>query len=166
MQNTDQTIPIRTEKEECSQTRLLTVEFFSVISLVSLLYFKEIMKEGAASSDFDSLYDNNSCMLSVVESMEEGGSQVRGDIDDEEFVMERRDSNAVVVLRCTFFFLLSSIAIGASILTYYVFSLQQRHRFETQFHDFGAKIVTSLYHATSNKIWAANIMSSVLTSYF
>jgi hypothetical protein len=124
------------------------------------------MSESEASYDHDSTHAIDTCMISIIESLEEGGSQLHHHHDDQTIVLQKQTSIAVVILRCTFILLFLTLAISASVLTYYIFSMQQRHRFETQFRDFGSNIITSFYQATSNKIWSANIMSSVMTSYF
>lgn len=87
-------------------------------------------------------------------------------IVDEPRALVQRETDAVLLLRTILIVLLLCAAIAVSVATYYIFQHQENDLFCTQFNDFGTTVVGSFYRSTNKKVWTANSMSTMLTSYF
>ena len=85
---------------------------------------------------------------------------------DEPRALVQRETDAVLLLRTILLVLLLCAAISVSVATYYIFHQQEYYLYSTQFNDFGATVVSSFYRSTNKKVWTANSMSTMLTSYF
>jgi hypothetical protein len=139
----------------------------------------------------DGLSDQQSFDLSdLEESGSIGGSRIFDNDDDEQEGNKTRSSVAAVTayqrrqegkdaphslgkretwivrrLKIILLSLLICATISTSVATFYLFTRQESNLYETQFNGFAATLVESFHRSTSQKLWAANLLSTAFTSF-